>query len=92
MNYFIFDRDRSFTGAFANWRSNPNTGEIRGASVYFAAADSSAPPATLPPAAWSRPWTAIPRPRAAGKTPPSTGWRWGSLGDQNAVRPARAQL
>jgi hypothetical protein len=35
VNYFILDGSRSSSGAFANWRSNPNTGEIRGASVYL---------------------------------------------------------
>jgi hypothetical protein len=35
LNYFIFDNNRLFNGAFANWRSNPNNGEVRGASVYF---------------------------------------------------------
>jgi hypothetical protein len=34
-NYLIYDSDPSFGAAFANWRQNPNTGEIRGASVYF---------------------------------------------------------
>jgi hypothetical protein len=34
-NVIIFDRDPSVGYAFANWRNNPNTGEIRGASVYF---------------------------------------------------------
>ncbi len=34
-NYVLFDEDPSYGAAFANWRSNPNTGEIRGASVYF---------------------------------------------------------
>lgn len=34
-NYILYDLDPSFGAAFANWRSNPNTGEIRGASVYF---------------------------------------------------------
>ena len=36
VNYYIFDSLRSKASAFANWRSNPNTGEIRGASVWFA--------------------------------------------------------
>jgi hypothetical protein len=36
VNYFIFDNNRGFGFAFANWRSNPNNGEVRGASVYFA--------------------------------------------------------
>jgi hypothetical protein len=35
VNYLIVDADPSFGAAFANWRTNPNTGEIRGASVYF---------------------------------------------------------
>ena len=34
-NYILYDLDPSFGAAFANWRSNPNTGEIRGASIYF---------------------------------------------------------
>lgn len=34
-NYVLWDEDPSFGAAFANWRSNPNTGEIRGASVYM---------------------------------------------------------
>ncbi|PTL79967.1 zinc-dependent metalloprotease [Vitiosangium sp. GDMCC 1.1324] len=34
-NVLIFDPDDSVGFAFANWRTNPNTGEIRGASVYF---------------------------------------------------------
>ena len=36
-NYLIFDTDPSVGFAFADWRTNPNTGEIRGASVYFGA-------------------------------------------------------
>jgi uncharacterized protein DUF4953 len=34
-NVIIFDPDPSNAFAFANWRTNPNTGEARGASVYF---------------------------------------------------------
>ncbi len=34
-NFLVIDRDAEFGYAFADWRSNPNTGEIRGASVYF---------------------------------------------------------
>ena len=34
-NYILWDEDPSFGAAFANWRNNPNTGEIRGASVYM---------------------------------------------------------
>ncbi|NVJ15217.1 zinc-dependent metalloprotease [Myxococcus sp. AM010] len=33
-NVVIFDTDELMPMAFANWRSNPITGEIRGASVY----------------------------------------------------------
>lgn len=35
VNYLVIDQDPSFPGAFADWRLNPNTGEIRGASIYF---------------------------------------------------------
>ena len=34
-NFIIVDPDPSVGFAFANWRTNPNTGEIRGASVYL---------------------------------------------------------
>jgi hypothetical protein len=34
-NFLIFDRDPSIGYAFASSRINPNTGEVRGASVYF---------------------------------------------------------
>jgi hypothetical protein len=34
-NYVLWDTDPSYGAAFANWRTNPNTGEIRGASVYM---------------------------------------------------------
>ncbi|MBS2021913.1 MAG: zinc-dependent metalloprotease [Deltaproteobacteria bacterium] len=34
-NYILWDTDPSFGAAFADHRTNPNTGEIRGASVYF---------------------------------------------------------
>ena len=34
-NVFIYDEDPSLGYAFANWRNNPLTGEIRGASVYL---------------------------------------------------------
>lgn len=34
-NYLIWDADPSYGAAFANWRTNPNSGEIRGASVYI---------------------------------------------------------
>ena len=35
VNYLIVDPDVSKNYAYADWRQNPNTGEIRGASVYF---------------------------------------------------------
>lgn len=34
-NFVVVDRNPGNAYAFANWRENPNTGEIRGASVYF---------------------------------------------------------
>ena len=36
-NFLIFDPDEAMPIAFANSRTNPNTGEIRGASVYIPA-------------------------------------------------------
>ncbi len=37
-NYLIVDPSPAAGYAYADWRTNPNTGEIRGASVYFSAA------------------------------------------------------
>jgi hypothetical protein len=34
-NYVIYDADPTYQFAFANLRANPNTGELRGATVYF---------------------------------------------------------
>ncbi len=34
-NFIVVDTNPGAGLAFANWRENPNTGEIRGASVYF---------------------------------------------------------
>ncbi|AEI65659.1 zinc-dependent metalloprotease [Corallococcus macrosporus] len=34
-NVVIFDTDELMPMAFANWRSNPITGELRGASIYY---------------------------------------------------------
>ncbi|WP_164018500.1 zinc-dependent metalloprotease [Pyxidicoccus trucidator] len=36
-NTLLFDTDESIPFAFAEWRTNPNTGEIRGASIYVPA-------------------------------------------------------
>ncbi|MGQ0508752.1 MAG: zinc-dependent metalloprotease [Myxococcaceae bacterium] len=36
-NYIYVDQDSSFGAAFANFRTNPNTGELRGSSIYFSA-------------------------------------------------------
>ncbi|MCP3139714.1 zinc-dependent metalloprotease [Pyxidicoccus xibeiensis] len=34
-NTLIFDPHETYPSAFADWRTNPNTGEIRGASIYM---------------------------------------------------------
>jgi len=56
-NFLWLDPDPRVEFAFANWRTNPNTGEIRGASVYFnmgmvdtaiALFDAPAPPVPVP--------------------------------------------
>ncbi len=38
VNYFIVDTDPTLGYAYADWRTNPNTSEVRGASVYFSGA------------------------------------------------------
>ena len=77
VNYFIFDTDRSFPAAFADWRSNPNTGEVRGASVYLPLGFIGTP-ANLPLAEGFS-LDGDPPPPAAARTPSFTGGRWGSL-------------
>jgi hypothetical protein len=68
-NFIIFDADPTLTFAFADFRKNPNSGEVRGATVYFGsfyfrladeefAADAGAPAAA---GAKARARTAKPR-------------------------------
>lgn len=67
-NLLIFDENPRVGFAFANWRSNPNTGEIRGASVYFGAGWLGQPASNRPEGAaptttsttWSPPSEAAP--------------------------------
>jgi hypothetical protein len=66
-NYLIYDVNDSVGYAFADWRNNPNTGEVRGASVYFNHGfvsgalevtfppDGARPPAPADPEARARP-------------------------------------
>jgi hypothetical protein len=77
-NYVLFDEDPSYGAAFANWRTNPNSGEIRGASVYFSSlwlyeADGSFvdDPGLAPSIKGTRPANiaAITAPRAMPSTP-----------------------
>jgi hypothetical protein len=76
VNYVLFDEDPSYGAAFANWRTNPNTGEIRGASVYYSslwlyAADQefSDDPGVAPSIVGTRPASAAQY--AAARTIPS---------------------
>jgi hypothetical protein len=74
VNYFIFDSDQSFPAAFANFRSNPNTGEIRGASVFFPLGFvGGVPPAPVVHAVGEE------SPAPAGAPRPVIGFRWGAL-------------
>ncbi|TMQ19552.1 MAG: hypothetical protein E6J91_06060 [Deltaproteobacteria bacterium] len=62
VNYLIVDPDASKGFAFADWRTNPITGETRGASVYFGGGfftpfDDDPPPSG----------TALPAPKATTK-------------------------
>jgi hypothetical protein len=68
-NYFIYDINPSIGSAFANWRSNPNTGEIRGASVYFNHGFVDSGLRSFPAAAPTAPATAIALPTALPPIP-----------------------
>ena len=74
VNYLVFDKDPSYGAAYANWRLNPNTGEIRGATVYFNGSwvsgaisrfsDDAAPLQPRPrPTAYSLTWEPLPESR-----------------------------
>jgi len=78
VNYLIVDPDRSKGYAYADWRTNPNTGEIRGASVYFGGGFF----APFPDDATAGP-TALAKPGAKAKpTRPSLVWQ-----DQDSTPP-----
>ncbi|MFN0245490.1 MAG: zinc-dependent metalloprotease [Kofleriaceae bacterium] len=69
-NYFIVDTDASLGFAYADWRTNPNTGEVRGASVYFSGAFFSPFPDDVAPAT-----DAPARPRMKRKAVPRLVWQ-----------------
>jgi hypothetical protein len=68
-NYFIYDINPSVGFAFADWRSNPNTGEIRGASVYFNHIFVDAGLQSFPVTAPTAPATAVALPTAPRPVP-----------------------
>lgn len=79
-NYIIYDPDPTLGFAFANWRTNPNTGEIRGASVYinagwFQTADVFEMTPPLPTTARRAPAPDETRLAATGKTGPRLLWK-----------------
>jgi hypothetical protein len=63
VNYLIVDPDASKGFAFADWRTNPNTGETRGASVYFGGGFFSPLPDDAPASGSA----ALPTPKAKNK-------------------------
>lgn len=86
-NVLVIDEDPSWGFAFANWRTNPNTGEIRGASVYFNAMWFDYAKALFDPAAQSAQeqgatQAAVQRTQAARL--PS--FVWNGLGEAQAIR------
>lgn len=54
-NYFIVDTDPTLGYAYADWRTNPSTGEVRGASIYFSGAFFSPFPDDVDAGAPARP-------------------------------------
>ncbi len=71
-NFIVVDPNPGAGLAFANWRENPNTGEIRGASVYFSAAFVEEALGNLGDAGLPPPIDAgTPPPSDAGTPPPS---------------------
>jgi hypothetical protein len=77
-NYIIFDPDPTLGFAFANWRTNPNTGEIRGASVYFGGAWVDRAGFEDDPAGTGGSNTAPARPTAAAR-PKLAALQWGGV-------------
>jgi hypothetical protein len=90
-NVIIFDRDPSLGYAFANVRNNPNTGETRGASVYFGGVWIEGALALLDPAAVTAPPTTVPPPAQkpptlladARPTAPRRTFTWNNLRPQS---------
>jgi hypothetical protein len=81
-NVFIVDLDPTADFAFANSRSNPVTGEIRGASVYMSATFLVSADQFLkddPGAGTSSETTAQQVQRAQSPRPPVAGVAWGAL-------------
>jgi hypothetical protein len=97
VNHFIFDTSRSFTGAFANVRFNPNTGELRGASVYFpvgllvATGDLPPPAPSAAPGGLEIDEDGAP----TGVMPEPARWAWGNAAEESLcdrVLPSLAEI
>ncbi|HMG54913.1 MAG TPA: zinc-dependent metalloprotease [Kofleriaceae bacterium] len=96
INYLIVDPDPSKGFAFADWRTNPNTGETRGASVYFGGGFFSPIPDDAAPSG-----TSLPKPKARtqvrtlswqGKTPQPLCALWGPAYQEHLGAPGNAKL
>ncbi len=76
VNFVTVDPDQTFGFARANWRSNPNTGEIRGASVYFNSIwlDIGDLTFTDDPAAFSRKAETLRQKMGAAERGPNLAW------------------
>jgi hypothetical protein len=73
-NFIVVDPNPSASYAFANWRENPNTGEIRGASVYFSSVFVEGAIATAPEETPEGATLTVHLP-AAPKHAPRLGWK-----------------
>ena len=91
-NLFIYEK-KPTSGAFANWRANPNTGEILGASVYMgsewfelALAAFSPRPAAPPPTPTTSPTQPMPdepeEPATADRPGRSARLVWGVMPEE----------
>lgn len=89
-NFIYVDVNPSLGFAFANWRSNPNTGEIRGASVYFNTIFIDGAAANFDAARGGAPLTSV---LGAAVPEPKRTLGWAGMHDEPlCIKPAHPQV